>query len=140
MSNLSASASTPEASRRGAPRHARRLCALTPYLQHDHARRLMNLRHLLATSAATALLSPIAHAAGDTALTQPRQPADGTDLPAITVTDTRHLPESFDQRYATTQVLTRADLDRLSPSEPSITQALAMLPGVTVSQNGGPGR
>ncbi len=99
----------------------------------------MNLRHLLATSAATALLSPIAHAAGDTALTQPRQPADGTDLPAITVTDTRHLPESFDQRYATTQVLTRADLDRLSASEPSITQALAMLPGVTVSQTGGPG-
>ena len=92
----------------------------------------MNLRHLLATSAATALLSPIAHAAGDTALTQPRPPADGTDLPTIAVTDTRHLPESFDQRYATTQVLTRADLDRLSPSEPSITQALAMLPGVTV--------
>jgi len=99
----------------------------------------MNLRHLLATSAATALLSPIAHAAGDTAPAQPPQPADGTDLPAITVTDTRHLPESFDQRYATTQVLTRADLDRLSPSEPSITQALAMLPGVTVSQTGGPG-
>ncbi|MFP3616799.1 TonB-dependent receptor plug domain-containing protein, partial [Paraburkholderia sp. SIMBA_050] len=64
---------------------------------------------------------------------------DGTDLPTIAVTDTRHLPESFDQRYATTQVLTRADLDRLSPSEPSITQALAMLPGVTVSQTGGPG-
>ncbi|RQR55972.1 TonB-dependent receptor [Burkholderia sp. Bp9140] len=99
----------------------------------------MKLRHLLATSAATALLSPIAHAAGDTVLAQPSQPADGTALPTITVTDTRHLPESFDQRYASTQVLTRADLDRLSPSDPSITQALATLPGVTVSQNGGPG-
>jgi vitamin B12 transporter len=42
-------------------------------------------------------------------------------------------------RYASTQVLTRADLDRLSPIDPSITQALATLPGVTVSQNGGPG-
>src|SRR5437868_7906157 len=99
----------------------------------------MNLPPLPATSPATALPSPTAHAAGDTAPAQPPQPADGTDLPAITVTDPRHLPESFDQRYATTQVLTRADLDRLSPSEPSITQALAMLPGVTVSQTGGPG-
>ncbi|AIO35464.1 TonB-dependent receptor domain-containing protein [Burkholderia pseudomultivorans] len=99
----------------------------------------MKLRHLLATSAATALLSPLAHAAGDTALPQPAQPADNADLPTISVTDTRHLPESFDQRYATTQVLTRDDLDRLSPSDPSITQALATLPGVTVSQNGGPG-
>ncbi|EGC99354.1 TonB-dependent receptor, partial [Burkholderia sp. TJI49] len=84
----------------------------------------MKLRHLLATSAATALLSPLAHAAGDTAPPQPAQPADNADLPTISITDTRHLPESFDQRYATTQVLTRDDLDRLSPSDPSITQAL----------------
>jgi vitamin B12 transporter len=63
-----------------------------------------------------------------------------TTLPDILVTaDTQHLPQSFDQRYATTQVLTRTDLDRLSPIDPSITQALATLPGVTISQNGGPG-
>ncbi|HGL6720660.1 TonB-dependent receptor [Burkholderia contaminans] len=99
----------------------------------------MKIRHLLATSAATALLSPLAHAAGDTAVAQPAPAADTADLPTINVTDTRRLPESFDQRYATTQVLTRTDLDRLSPSDPSITQALATLPGVTVSQNGGPG-
>ncbi|WP_321874925.1 TonB-dependent receptor domain-containing protein [Burkholderia cenocepacia] len=99
----------------------------------------MNLRHLLATSAATALLSPLAHAAGDTAPAQPAGPAEGADLPTISVTDTRHLPESFDRRYASTQVLTRDDLDRLSPADPSITQALATLPGVTVAQNGGPG-
>ncbi|HIE4198062.1 TPA: TonB-dependent receptor domain-containing protein, partial [Burkholderia cenocepacia] len=90
----------------------------------------MNLRHLLATSAATALLSPLAHAAGDTAPAQPAGPAEGADLPTISVTDTRHLPESFDRRYASTQVLTRDDLDRLSPADPSITQALATLPGV----------
>ncbi|KOR14402.1 TonB-dependent receptor, partial [Burkholderia cenocepacia] len=99
----------------------------------------MNIRHLLATSAATALLSPLAHAAGDTAQAQPAAPASGADLPTISVTDTRHLPESFDRRYASTQVLTREDLDRLSPADPSITQALATLPGVTVAQNGGPG-
>ena len=98
----------------------------------------MKIRHLLATSAATALLSPLAHAAGDPAVAQPAPAAEGANLPTINVTDTRRLPESFDQRYATTQVLTRTDLDRLSPSDPSITQALATLPGVTVSQNGGP--
>ncbi|MBN3856900.1 TonB-dependent receptor [Paraburkholderia sp. Ac-20340] len=66
--------------------------------------------------------------------------ADDTTLPNILVTgDTQHLPQSFDGRYASTQVLTRADLDRLSPADPSITQALATLPGVTVSQSGGPG-
>ncbi|WP_232071920.1 TonB-dependent receptor domain-containing protein [Paraburkholderia pallida] len=64
----------------------------------------------------------------------------GTTLPNILVVgDTQHLPQSFDQRYASTQVLTREDLDRLSPADPSITQALATLPGVTVSQSGGPG-
>ncbi|HDR9252976.1 TPA: TonB-dependent receptor [Burkholderia vietnamiensis] len=99
----------------------------------------MNLRHFLATSAASALLCPLAHAAGDTTPADASPPAAGTELPTIAVTDTRRLPESFDQRYATTQVLTRADLERLSPSEPSITQALATLPGVTVSSNGGPG-
>ena len=72
------------------------------------------------------------------AVAQPAPAAEGANLPTINVTDTRRLPESFDQRYATTQVLTRTDLDRLSPSDPSITQALATLPGVTVSQNGGP--
>ncbi|HDR9358185.1 TPA: TonB-dependent receptor [Burkholderia vietnamiensis] len=99
----------------------------------------MNLRHLLATSAASALLCPLAHAAGDTAPAEASPLPAGTELPTIAVTDTRRLPESFDQRYATTQVLTRADLERLSPSEPSITQALATLPGVTVSSSGGPG-
>lgn len=63
-----------------------------------------------------------------------------TTLPTVQVSaDTQHLPQSFDGRYASTQVLTRADLDRLSPADPSITQALATLPGVTVLQNGGPG-
>lgn len=66
--------------------------------------------------------------------------ADDTTLPNILVTgDTQHLPQSFDGRYASTQVLTRADLERLSPADPGITQALATLPGVTVAQNGGPG-
>jgi vitamin B12 transporter len=73
-------------------------------------------------------------------LPQPEQLPVAATLPNILVTgDTQHLPQSFDQRYASTQVLTRADLDRLSPIDPSITQALATLPGVTISQNGGPG-
>ncbi|WP_322055392.1 TonB-dependent receptor domain-containing protein [Paraburkholderia bannensis] len=85
-------------------------------------------RHLaLAVAVIAASASHIAH-------------ADDTTLPNILVTgDTQHLPQSFDGRYASTQVLTRADLDRLSPADPSITQALATLPGVTVSQSGGPG-
>lgn len=135
------SASQPEASHRHAVgmHNLPALRSRPPYAQHAFSRCLMNIRHLLATSAATALLAPIAHAAGDTALQQPPQPVESVDLPTISVTDTRRLPESFDGRYATTQVLTRTDLDRLSPSDPSITQALATLPGVTVSQNGGPG-
>jgi vitamin B12 transporter len=81
----------------------------------------------------------IAHA-DDSSPQQPDQVPATTTLPNILVTgDTQHLPQSFDQRYASTQVLTRADLDRLSPIDPSITQALATLPGVTISQNGGPG-
>ncbi len=141
MSIVPESASRPEASHRRAVgmRHLPALRPRSPYTSHASSRRLMNIRHLLATSAATALLSPLAHAAGDTALAQPAAPAPGADLPTISVTDTRHLPESFDRRYASTQVLTREDLDRLSPADPSITQALATLPGVTVAQNGGPG-
>ncbi|WP_143266760.1 TonB-dependent receptor, partial [Paraburkholderia caledonica] len=82
----------------------------------------------------------VAQAADETSLPPPAQASAETTLPNIVVTgDTQHLPQSFDQRYATTQVLTRADLERLSPADPSITQALATLPGVTVSQNGGPG-
>jgi vitamin B12 transporter len=130
MSTVFESASTQEASRR-------RAIERTPASRFG-----TRLRHLAAvTSAATALMSPAAHAAaGDSAQTPPDQASDDTELPAIVVTgDTRHLPQSFDQRYASTQVLTRADLDRLSPSDPSITEALATLPGVTVSQNGGPG-
>ncbi len=141
MSIVPEPASLPEASHRHAV-GMRPLLALrsrSPYPPHALSRRLMHIRHLLATSAATALLSPLAHAAGDTALAQPTVPAPGADLPTISVTDTRHLPESFDRRYASTQVLTREDLDRLSPTDPSITQALATLPGVTVAQNGGPG-
>ncbi len=65
--------------------------------------------------------------------------ADATLPNILVVGDTQHLPQSFDQRYASTQVLTRADLDRLDPIDPSITQALATLPGVSVSQSGGPG-
>ncbi|WP_321888915.1 TonB-dependent receptor domain-containing protein [Paraburkholderia bannensis] len=85
-------------------------------------------RHLaLAAALIAASASHIAH-------------ADDTTLPNILVTgDTQHLPQSFDGRYASTQVLTRTDLERLSPADPSITQALATLPGVTVSQSGGPG-
>jgi vitamin B12 transporter len=80
-----------------------------------------------------------AQAADDTTLTQ-QDRTQTTTLPDILVVgDTQHLPESFDQRYATTRVLTRADLDRLAPQDPSITQALATLPGVTISQDGGPG-
>ncbi len=141
MSIVPESASRSEASHRHAVgmRPLSALHSRSAYAPHALSRRLMNIRHLLATSAATALLSPLAHAAGDTALAQPAAPAPGADLPTISVTDTRHLPESFDRRYASTQVLTREDLDRLSPADPSITQALATLPGVTVAQNGGPG-
>jgi vitamin B12 transporter len=100
----------------------------------------LKFRHFIMTSALTLAASQIARAADDSSLSQPDQPAAQTTLPNILVTgDTQHLPQSFDQRYATTQVLTRTDLDRLSPIDPSITQALATLPGVTVSQNGGPG-
>jgi len=108
----------------------------------------MKFRRLIITSALTVSAWQVAQAADDTPLQQPEQtplqqpeqtPAD-TTLPNILVSgDTQHLPQSFDQRFATTQVLTRADLDRLTPADPSITQALATLPGVTISQTGGPG-
>ncbi|WP_322028347.1 TonB-dependent receptor domain-containing protein [Paraburkholderia sp. J76] len=91
----------------------------------------MKFRQFVLTSAALACAWHTAHAAASD---------DDTTLPNILVVgDTQHLPQSFDQRYATTQVLTRADLDRVSPADPSIAQALATLPGVTVSQTGGPG-
>ena len=100
----------------------------------------MKLRHFIITSILTASSWQMAQAADDTSLPQPEQVPAETTLPGVVVTgDTQHLPQSFDQRYASTQVLTRADLDRLSPADPSITQALATLPGVTISQNGGPG-
>ncbi|WP_090683257.1 TonB-dependent receptor domain-containing protein [Paraburkholderia phenazinium] len=99
----------------------------------------MKFRHLIVTSALAVSGWQIAHA-DDSSPQQPDQVPATTTLPNILVTgDTQHLPQSFDQRYASTQVLTRADLDRLSPIDPSITQALATLPGVTISQNGGPG-
>jgi vitamin B12 transporter len=101
----------------------------------------MKFRRLIITSALTVSACQLAHAADDVSLPQPdQQAAAATTLPNILVTgDTQHLPQSFDQRYASTQVLTRADLARLSPIDPSITQALATLPGVTITQNGGPG-
>ena len=100
----------------------------------------MKFRHFILTSALTVSAWQVAQAADDSSLPQPEQLPSSATLPNILVTgDTQHLPQSFDQRYASTQVLTRADLDRLSPIDPSITQALATLPGVTVSQNGGPG-
>lgn len=102
----------------------------------------MKLRQLIAASAMTACAWHSAQAADDAsaAQAQPDASQNETTLPNIVVVgDTQHLPQSFDQRYASTQVLTRADLDRLSPGDPGITQALATLPGVTVSQNGGPG-
>jgi vitamin B12 transporter len=98
-------------------------------------------RRFIITSAVAFSACQIAQAADDSSLPLPEQQAPATTtLPNILVTgDTQHLPQSFDQRYASTQVLTRADLDRLSPIDPSITQALATLPGVTITQNGGPG-
>ena len=83
-------------------------------------------------------------AADDAALAQPGPPSPDASGSAavpnvVVVGDAQQLPRSFDQRYASTQVLTRADLDRLSPADPGIAQALAMLPGITVSQSGGPG-
>lgn len=109
----------------------------------------MKLKQFILTSAVTACAWQHAHAADDATLAQQNQtgPTDQTEqaqgetaLPNILVVgDTQHLPQSFDQRYASTQVLTREDLDRLAQQDPSITQALATLPGVTVSQNGGPG-
>jgi vitamin B12 transporter len=98
----------------------------------------MNFRCLILTSALTLSVTQIAQAADDSSSQQADQTP--TTLPNILVTgDTQHLPQSFDRRYATTQVLTRTDLERLSPIDPSITQALATLPGVTVAQSGGPG-
>lgn len=100
----------------------------------------MKFRHFILTSALTVSAWQVAQAADDSSLPQPEQLPSAATLPNILVTgDTQHLPQSFDQRYASTQVLTRVDLDRLSPIDPSITQALATLPGVTISQNGGPG-
>jgi len=100
----------------------------------------MKFRRFIFTSALTVSAWQVAQAADDSSLPQREQLPDSATLPNILVTgDTQHLPQSFDGRYASTQVLTRADLDHLSPSDPSITQALATLPGVTVSQNGGPG-
>jgi vitamin B12 transporter len=100
----------------------------------------MKFRRFIITSAMTVSAWQIVQAADDSSLPQPEQLPGQTTLPEIVVTgDTQHLPQSFDQRYATTQVLTREDLDRLSPITPSITQALATLPGVTIAQTGGPG-
>ena len=100
----------------------------------------MKLRHFIIPSAMTISVWQMAHAADDSSLPQPEPLPPAVTLPSVVVTgDTQHLPQSFDQRYASTQVLTRVDLDRISPIDPSITQALATLPGVTISQNGGPG-
>ncbi|PVX76251.1 TonB-dependent receptor domain-containing protein [Paraburkholderia unamae] len=99
----------------------------------------MKFRHLVLTSAVLACAWQAAHAAGASSAPT-RQPDDDATLPNILVTgDTQHLPQSFDQRYASTQVLTREDLERVSPIDPSIAQALTALPGVSVSQSGGPG-
>ncbi|WP_321945407.1 TonB-dependent receptor domain-containing protein [Paraburkholderia sp. J10-1] len=100
----------------------------------------MKFRQFVLTSAALACAWQTAHAADASPAQAQQQTTDDTTLPNILVVgDTQHLPQSFDQRYAATQVLTRADLDRVSPIDPSIAQALATLPGVTVSQTGGPG-
>ncbi|WP_321908471.1 TonB-dependent receptor domain-containing protein [Paraburkholderia sp. J11-2] len=100
----------------------------------------MKFRQFVLTSAALACAWQTAHAADASPAQAQQQTTDDTTLPNILVVgDTQHLPQSFDQRYATTQVLTRADLDRVSPIDPGIAQALATLPGVTVSQTGGPG-
>ncbi|WP_233887559.1 TonB-dependent receptor domain-containing protein [Paraburkholderia flagellata] len=111
----------------------------------------MKFRQFVLTSAALACAWQTAHAAAgatdsatDAANASPaqaqQQTSDDTTLPNILVVgDTQHLPQSFDQRYASTQVLTRTDLERVSPADPSIAQALATLPGITVSQTGGPG-
>ncbi|CAG9247499.1 Outer membrane vitamin B12 receptor BtuB [Paraburkholderia unamae] len=99
----------------------------------------MKFRHLVLTSAVLACAWQAAHADGAPSAPT-RQPDDDATLPNILVTgDTQHLPQSFDQRYASTQVLTREDLERVSPIDPSIAQALTALPGVSVSQSGGPG-
>jgi vitamin B12 transporter len=101
------------------------------------------IRHsVMASAMAVSVWQPAqaAQAVDNATSPQPDQAPGEVALPGVVVSaDTQHLPQSFDQRYASTQVLTRADLDRLSPSDPSITQALATLPGVTISQNGGPG-
>jgi vitamin B12 transporter len=109
----------------------------------------MKLSHIALASAMALSAAQAAHAADETPTapvtpSTPSTPASDssaeTTLPNILVVgDTQHLPQAFDGRYASTQVLTREDLDRLSPIDPSITQALATLPGVTVSQSGGPG-
>jgi vitamin B12 transporter len=104
----------------------------------------MKFRRFIVTSAMTACAWQSAQAADTsadtTSVAQQDQPgAEAAPQDILVVGDAQHLPQSFDQRYATTQVLTRTELDRLSPIDPSIAQALATLPGVTVSQSGGPG-
>ncbi|MEM5310252.1 TonB-dependent receptor [Paraburkholderia sp. JHI869] len=100
----------------------------------------MKFRQFVLTSAALACAWQTAYAANASPTEAQQQTSDDTTLPNILVVgDTQHLPQSFDQRYASTQVLTREDLERVSPADPSIAQALATLPGVTVSQTGGPG-
>ncbi|RQH06458.1 TonB-dependent receptor domain-containing protein [Paraburkholderia dinghuensis] len=100
----------------------------------------MKFRRFIVTSAMTACAWQSAQAADTATLAQQDPPgAEAPPQDILVVGDAQHLPQSFDQRYATTQVLTRADLDRLSPADPSIAQALTTLPGITVSQSGGPG-
>ena len=122
--------------------------ALNQYARQSNTTARAHFRTtLIALSAMTAMAvcaSQSALAADDTTVAQAdqsnQQATTGATVPNIVVVgDAQQLPQSFDQRYATTQVLTRTDLDRLSPADPSIAQALATLPGVTLSQSGGPG-
>jgi outer membrane cobalamin receptor len=67
---------------------------------------LLKFRRLIITSALTVSACQIAQAADDSSLPHPEQQgAATTTLPNILVTgDTQHLPQSFDQRYASTPV------------------------------------
>jgi vitamin B12 transporter len=147
MSTVMETASALEAPRRRDIGHS----GLTPAAGGVKEARRTKSRQLIAATAIAACAWQTAHAAGETPAAQPPQSAETatpdtssgtaeTTLPNILVVgDAQHLPQSFDQRYASTQVLTREDLDRVDPSNPSIIEALATLPGVTVSQSGGPG-
>ncbi len=87
-------------------------------------------RHCLAVAALAAACSPLfpAHASG---------PVAATDLDEVVVTATR-TARTQDQSLAAVSVIDRERIERLQP--PSLPALLRGLPGVSLANNGGPGK